>query len=54
MPYLGLIQQMHNATKRNYVQRVVEFDKQHAQPSLKNLMSNIGMVNDNMVMGLPL
>ena len=27
MPYLGLIQQMHNATKRNYVQRVVEFDK---------------------------
>lgn len=27
MPYLELIQQMHNATKRNYVQRVVEFDK---------------------------
>ena len=27
MPYLGLVQEMHNATKRNYVRRVVEFDK---------------------------
>ena len=25
--FIRLIQQMHNATKRNYVQRVVEFDK---------------------------
>ena len=47
-----LIQQMHNATKRNYVQRVVESDKQHVQPSPKSLISNIGMVNDNMVMGV--
>ena len=38
--------------KRNYVQRGSSLTKQHAQPSPKNLMSNIGMVNDNMVMGV--